>query len=57
MIVTYYIKLFRGGADRINGILMPLSFSSHRDNYAYEKGFKKYVFASYHFATYKTKHM
>ena len=57
MIVTYYIKLFRRGADRINGILMPLSFSSHRDNYAYVKGFKKYVFASYHFATYKTKHM
>ena len=24
MVVTYYVKLFRTGADRHNGILMPL---------------------------------
>ena len=32
MVVTYYIKLFRTGADRHNGILIPLLLLVAEDN-------------------------
>ena len=32
MVVTYYIKLFRTGADRQNGILIPLLLLVAEDN-------------------------